>query len=160
MHAPCSVEESTRGCTAMIVTELPYQVNKAQLIEKIADLVRDGKIAAVADLAMSPTATACASSSSSSAKRSVATIKNLLYKHTAMRRPFRQHDGDRRWPARRLGLLPKARSKLFIAHRHEVIRRRTEYQLGVLAREREHILEGLIRAIDLVDLIIATILCR
>ncbi|MGD9934714.1 MAG: DNA gyrase subunit A [Dehalococcoidia bacterium] len=155
MHARTSVEESTRGRTAMIVTELPYQVNKAQLIEKIADLVRDGKIAGIADLRDESDRNGMRIVIELKREGSVATIKNLLYKHTAMRSTFSVNmmaivDGQ----PRRLGL--KRALELFIAHRHEVIRRRTEYQLEK-AREREHILEGLIRAIDLVDLIIATI---
>ena len=155
MHARTSVEESTRGRTAMIVTELPYQVNKAQLIEKIADLVRDGKIAGIADLRDESDRDGMRIVIELKREGSVATIKNLLYKHTAMRSTFSVNmmaivDGQ----PRRLGL--KRALELFIAHRHDVIRRRTEYQLEK-AREREHILEGLIRAIDLVDLIIATI---
>jgi DNA gyrase subunit A len=155
MHARTSIEESSRGRTAIIVTELPYQVNKAQLIEKMADLVRDGKIPGIADLRDESDRNGMRIVIELKREGAVAQIKNLLYKHTAMRSTFAVNmmaivDGQ----PRRLGL--KRALELYIGHRHEVIRRRTEFQLKK-AREREHILEGLIRAIDLVDLIIATI---
>jgi DNA gyrase subunit A len=155
MHARTTIEESTRGRTAIIITELPYQVNKAQLIEKIADLVRDGKIPGIADLRDESDRNGMRVVIELKREGSVSTIKNLLYKHTAMRSTFAVNmmaivDGQ----PRRLGL--KRALELYIAHRHEVIRRRSEYQLEK-AREREHILQGLIRAIEMVDLIIATI---
>jgi DNA gyrase subunit A len=155
LHARTAVEESSKGRTAIIVTELPYQVNKAQLIEKIADLVRDGKIPGIADLRDESDRNGMRIVIELKREGSVSTIKNLLYKHTAMRSTFAVNmmaivDGQ----PRRLGL--KRALELFITHRHEVIRRRSEYQLQK-AREREHVLEGLIRAIDIVDLIIATI---
>jgi DNA gyrase subunit A len=155
LHARTAIEESSKGRTAIIVTELPYQVNKAQLIEKIADLVRDGKIAGIADLRDESDRNGMRIVIELKREGSVATIKNLLYKHTAMRSTFAMNmmaivDGQ----PRRLGL--KRALELFIEHRHEVLRRRSEYQLEK-AREREHVLQGLIRALDMVDLIIVTI---
>jgi DNA gyrase subunit A len=155
LHARTTVEESSKGRTAIIVTELPYQVNKALLIEKIADLVRDGKIPGIADLRDESDRNGMRIVIELKREGSVATIKNLLYKHTPMRSTFAVNmmaivDGQ----PRRLGL--KRALELFIAHRHEVIRRRSEFQLEK-AREREHVLQGLLRAIEMVDLIIATI---
>ena len=155
LHARTTIEESSRGRMQIIVTELPYQVNKANLIEKIAELVRDRKIEGIADLRDESDRTGMRIVIELKREGSAAQIKNLLYKHTAMRSTFSVNmmaivDGA----PRRVGL--KRALDEWIKHRREVIRRRTEYQLEK-ARERAHILEGLIRAIDLLDLVIATI---
>ncbi|MCL4241561.1 MAG: DNA gyrase subunit A [Dehalococcoidia bacterium] len=155
MHARTSIEESSRGRTAIIVTELPYQVNKALLVEKIADLVRDKKIEGIADLRDESDRNGMRIVIELKKEGSVTQIKNLLFKHTAMRTSFSVNmmaivDGA----PRRLGL--KRALELFIDHRREVIRRRTEYQLEK-AREREHVLNGLLKAIEMLDAVIATI---
>ena len=155
MHARTSIEESSRGRTAIIVTELPYQVNKALLVEKIADLVRDKKIEGIADLRDESDRNGMRIVIELKKEGSVTQIKNLLFKHTAMRSSFSMNmmaivNGA----PRRLGL--KRALELFIDHRREVVRRRTEYQLEK-AREREHVLQGLLRAIDMLDAVIATI---
>ncbi len=155
MHARTSIEESTRGRTAIIVTELPYQVNKALLVEKIAELVRDKKIDGIADLRDESDRTGMRIVIELKKEGSVTQVKNLLFKHTAMRSSFSVNmmaivDGA----PRRLGL--KRALELFIDHRREVIRRRTEFQLEK-AREREHVLQGLLKAIEMLDAVIATI---
>ncbi|MGI8925726.1 MAG: DNA gyrase subunit A [Tepidiformaceae bacterium] len=156
MHARTSIEEGGRGGRmSIIVTELPYQVNKSTLIEKIADLVRDKKIEGIADLRDESDRTGMRIVIELKREGSAAQIKNLLYKHTAMRSTFAVNmmaivDGA----PRRIGL--KRALELYIAHRRDVIRRRSEYQLEK-AREREHILQGLIKAIEMLDLVVATI---
>lgn len=155
MHARTSIEESSRGRTAIIVTELPYQVNKALLVEKIADLVRDKKIDGIADLRDESDRTGMRIVIELKKEGSVTQVKNLLFKHTSMRSSFSINmmaivDGS----PRRLGL--KRALELFIDHRREVVRRRTEYQLEK-AREREHVLQGLLRAIEMLDAVIVTI---
>ncbi|MGE5597035.1 MAG: DNA gyrase subunit A [Hyphomicrobiales bacterium] len=155
MHARTSIEESSRGRTQIIVTELPYQVNKAALIEKIADLVRDRKIEGIADLRDESDRTGMRIVIELKREGSAAQVRNLLYKHTAMRTTFAINmmtivDGA----PRRVGL--KRALVLWIDHRREVIRRRSEFQLEK-ARDRAHVLEGLIKAIDLLDMVIATI---
>ena len=155
MHARTTIEESSRGRTAIIVTELPYQVNKALLVEKIAELVRDKKIEGIADLRDESDRTGMRIVIELKKEGSVTQVKNLLFKHTAMRSSFSMNmmaivDGA----PRRLGL--KRALELFINHRREVIRRRTEYQLEK-AREREHILQGLLKAIEMLDAVIITI---
>jgi len=155
LHARTSVEESSRGRTQIIVTELPYQVNKSALIEKIAELVRDRKIDGIADLRDESDRNGMRIVIELKREGSVNQIRNLLYKHTAMRSTFAINmmaivDGQ----PRRVGL--KRALELWIDHRREVIRRRTEFQLEK-ARERAHILEGLLKAIELLDLVIATI---
>jgi DNA gyrase subunit A len=155
MHARTTIEESTRGRTQIVVTELPYQVNKATLVEKIADLVRDRKIEGIADLRDESDRNGMRIVIELKREGSVTQIRNLLYKHTAMRSTFAVNmmaivDGA----PRRLGL--KRALDLYIGHRRQVIRRRTEYQLDK-ARERAHILEGLVKAIEMLELVIATI---
>ncbi len=155
MHARTSVEESSRGRTSIIVTELPYQVNKALLVEKIADLVRDKKIEGIADLRDESDRNGMRIVIELKKEGSVTQVKNLLFKHTSMRTSFSVNmmaivDGA----PRRLGL--KRALELFIDHRREVVRRRTEFQLEK-AREREHVLTGLLKAIEMLDAVIATI---
>ena len=155
VHARTAVEEGNRGRTQLIITELPYQVNKASLIEKIANLVREKKIEGIADLRDESDRNGMRVVIELKREGSAQQIKNLLYKHTAMRSTFAINmmaivDGA----PRRVGL--KRALDLFLDHRREVLRRRSEFQLQK-AQEREHILTGLLRAIDMLDQVIATI---
>ncbi len=125
VHARTAVEESARGRTQIIITELPYQVNKASLIEKIANLVREKKIEGIADLRDESDRDGMRVVIELKREGSAQQIKNLLYKHTAMRSTFAINmmaivDGA----PRRVGL--KRALDLFLDHRREVIRRRTE----------------------------------
>ncbi len=155
VHARTTIEESSRGRTQLIVTELPYQVNKATLIEKIANLVRDKKIEGIADLRDESDRNGMRIVIELKREGSAQQIKNLLYKHTAMRSTFAINmmaivDGS----PRRVGL--KRALEYFTEHRRVVIRRRSEFQLEK-ARDREHILVGLLRAIEMLDRVIAAI---
>jgi len=155
MHARTSIEESTRGRTQIIVNELPYQVNKSTLIEKIANLVRDKKIEGIADLRDESDRNGMRIVIELKREGQAAQIKNLLFKHTSMRSTFAINmmavvDGA----PRRVGL--KRALEYYIGHRRTVIKRRSEYQLEK-AREREHIIGGLLKAIDMLDQVIATI---
>ncbi len=148
-------EPLKQGKTAIIVTELPYQVNKAQLIEKIAELVREKKISEISDLR---------DESDRSGMRVVIELKreavpkvvlNKLFKHTAMQSTFgvimlALADG-----------VPKTLSlremlRYYIAHQKEVIVRRTKFELDK-AKKRAHILEGLLIAISNLDEVIRII---
>ena len=155
MRAQVAFEEVRGDRTAIIVTELPYQVNKAALLEKIADLVKDKKIDGIADLR---------DESDRDGMRIYIEIKrdanphkvlNNLFKHTPMQLAFNMNmlalvDGQPQ-------TLP-LRSVLqhYIDHRRDIIRRRTEFDLGK-ARARAHILEGLKIALDNLDAVIKTI---
>jgi DNA gyrase subunit A len=155
MRAQVAFEEVRGDRTAIIVTELPYQVNKASLLEKIADLVKDKKIDGIADLR---------DESDRDGMRIYVEIKrdanphkvlNNLFKHTPMQMAFNMNmlalvDGQPQ-------TLP-LRSVLqhHIDHRREIVRRRTEFDLGK-ARARAHILEGLKIALDHLDAVIKTI---
>src|SRR6188472_2566005 len=155
MRAQVSFEEARQDRTAIIVTELPYQVNKAALLEKMADLVKDKKMDGISDLR---------DESDRDGMRIYIEIKrdanphkvlNNLFKHTPMQLAFNMNmlalvDGQPQ-------TLP-LRSVLehYIDHRKDIVRRRTEFDLGK-ARARAHILEGLKIALDNLDAVIKTI---
>jgi DNA gyrase subunit A len=158
MRARAGIDRIGRGTTerdAIIITEIPYQVNKARLIERIAELVNEKKIDGIADLR---------DESSRDGMRVVVELKrdaipqivlNKLYKLTPMQSTFGVINlaivqGQPR--------VLKLREMLeyFIEFRREVVRRRTEYDLRK-ARARAHILEGLSKAIDALDYIIPLI---
>jgi DNA gyrase subunit A len=155
MRAQVAFEEVRGDRMAIIVTELPYQVNKAALLEKIADLVKDKRIDGIADLR---------DESDRDGMRIYIEIKrdanphkvlNNLFKHTPMQLAFNMNmlalvDGQPQ-------TLP-LRSVLehYVEHRQEIVRRRTEFDLGK-ARARAHILEGLKIALDHLDAVIKTI---
>ncbi len=155
LRARAVVEHSKSGRDAIIVGELPYQVNKANLLEKIADLVRDKKIEGISDLR---------DESDRDGMRIVIELKrdvppdvvlNQLYSHTTMQVTFGViMIGLDKGVPRTLTL--KEMIQAFIDHRHEVIVRRTQYDLRK-AEERAHILEGLKIALDNIDAIIALI---
>ncbi|MGN6675633.1 MAG: DNA topoisomerase (ATP-hydrolyzing), partial [Thermomicrobiales bacterium] len=157
MRAKAFIEEAARGNRfQIVVNELPFQVNKAALIEKIAGQVKDGVIDGISDLR---------DESDRNGMRIVIELKreaqprkvlNNLFKHTAMQSTFGVNmlalvDGKQ---PRVLTL--KRSIQLFIEHRQEVIRRRSVFELEK-ARQRLHILEGLRIALDHIDEVIATI---
>ena len=162
MRARAAIEENEKGSKSQIVvTELPYQVNKARLVEDIARLVREKKLEGISDLR---------DESDRDGMRVVIELKrdaiprvvlNQLYKHTTMQSTF---------GVIMLALVPDPNTKRlvpkvmgmrevlehFVAHRHDVIVRRTQYDLDK-AKEREHILEGLKIAVDNIDAVIKLI---
>jgi len=155
MRAQVAFEETRHDRIAIIVTELPYQVNKASLLEKIADLVKDKRIDGIADLR---------DESDRDGMRIYIEIKrdanphkvlNNLFKHTPMQLAFNMNmlalvDGQPQ-------TLPlKAALQHYIDYRREVVRRRTEFDLEK-ARARAHVLEGLKIALDNLDAVIKTI---
>ena len=155
MRAQVAFEEVKGDRMAIIVTELPYQVNKSALLEKIAELVKDKKIDGIADLR---------DESDRDGMRMYIEIKrdanphkvlNNLFKHTALQASFNMNmlalvDGQPQ-------TLPlKAVLQHHVEHRREIVRRRTEFDLDK-ARDRAHILEGLKIALDNLDAVIKTI---
>ena len=156
MQARMEVEEAARsGRSQIVVTELPYQVNKATLLERIADLVRTKKIEGISDLRDESDRHGIRMVIELSRGATYAAVKNQLLKHTALRSSFAVNmlalvDGQ----PETLSL--KRALEVFIGHRREVIRRRSEFDRDK-ARERAHILEGLLKALDALDLVIKTI---
>ena len=119
----------------IIVSELPYQVNKATLIEKIADLVKDRKIVGISDLRDESDRHGMRIVIELTREGQAASVLNQLYKHTAMQSSFAVNmvslDGGQ---PKTMGL--KSMLEAYIDHRRDVIRRRTEYELEQGARAR------------------------
>src|SRR5690606_35918309 len=155
MQARVEIEESKAGRSQIVVTELPYQVNKATLIERIADMVRNKRLEGISDLRDESDRHGMRIVIELARTATVASVRNQLFKHTALRTTFAVNmlallDNQ----PRTMSLVEALRA--FIDHRREVIRRRSEFDLEK-ARERAHILEGLLKALDLLDEVIATI---
>ena len=156
MRAQVDFEESKSGREQIIVRELPYQVNKARLVQTIAELVNDRKLEGIADLR---------DESGRDHKIRIVielktsarphTVLNNLYKHTQLQTTFGALmlaivDGR----PQVLGL--KALLEHYIDHRRDVVTRRTRYELR-RAKDQAHILEGLIKSLDHLDEVIAII---
>ena len=156
MRAVVEIEEDVKGRTILVVTELPYQVNPDNLVEAIAQLAREGRVAGIADVNDE--------SSDRIGMRIVVTLKrdavakvvlNNLFKHTQLQTTF---------GANMLAIVDGVPRTLrldqfvsyYIAHQVEVIVRRTQYRLRI-AEERAHILRGLAKALDQLDAVIALI---
>ena len=154
LRAKATIEE-VRGRECIIVTEIPYQVNKADMIKKTADLVNDKKIEGIADIR---------DESDRNGMRVVYVLKrdavpnvvlNKLYKYTQLQSSFSVNN-IALVNGRPELLNLKDMIKHFVNHRHEVVVRRTEYELRQ-AEKRAHVLEGLLIAIDNLDAVIKLI---
>jgi DNA gyrase subunit A len=154
-RARTAVEEDRRGRERIIVTELPYQVNKARLIEKIAELVRERKIEGISELRDESDKDGMRIVIELKRGESPDVILNNLYKQTPMQSVFginmvALHEGQ----PRLLNL--KQVLEAFLAHRREVVTRRTIYDLRK-ARDRAHVLEGQAVALANIDPVIELI---
>jgi DNA gyrase subunit A len=155
MRARAHTEKLRGGREAIIVTELPYQVNKASLIEKIAELSRDRKLDGISEIRDESDRHGIRIVLELSRGEIAQIILNQLYKHTAMQSTFGVI------MLALVGRRPqvvtlKEMLNHFIAFRREVVTRRTRYDLA-RAEERAHILEGLRKAIENLDLTIRLI---
>ncbi|MFA5854158.1 MAG: DNA gyrase subunit A [Patescibacteria group bacterium] len=155
MRAKTDIVE-TKGGFNIIVNEVPYQVNKAQLLEKIADLVREKKIEGIKDLR---------DESNKEGVRVVIELKRDAYPKKVLNRLFNLTQLQETFHVNMLaldgGIQPrimnlKAVLEAYVKHRQEVVRRRTAYDLA-RAKERAHILKGLKIALDNLDAVIKTI---
>ena len=155
MQATVAFEETRAQRTAIVVTELPFQVNKASLAEKIADLVQNKKIEGIADIRDESDRDGMRLVIECKKDAAPRKVLNNLFKHTPLKLAFNMNmlalvDGQPQ-------TLPlKQVLQHHIDWRREVIRRRTEFDLGK-ARDRAHILEGLKIALDNLDAVIKTI---
>ena len=155
IRAKARVEREYRGGENIIITELPYQVNKARLIEKIAELVREKRITGISEIRDESDRDGIRVVLELKRGEVAEVILNNLYKHTQMESTFgiimlTLVNGQ----PRILGL--KKLLSLFLQHRKDVVLRRTRFELRK-AEERAHILEGLKIALDHLDEIIALI---
>ena len=145
----------SRNRHRLVVTELPYQTNKTRLIERIATLVRDGKIEGLTDLRDESDRQGMRIIIELTRNVEPDDILKALYKLTPMQQTFgiinlALVNGEPRLLSLKRMLL------LYLEHRQEIMRRRSEYELA-RAKERAHILEGLLIALDNLDEVIATI---
>ncbi len=155
MRAKAGIEKFNKDREAIVVTEIPYQVNKARLIERIAGLVNDKIIEDISDIR---------DESDRDGMRIVVELKrgaepqivlNQLYKHTSMQEGFSMiFLAVVNNQPKEMGLIQAI--KHFIDHRVDVVRRRTSYLLQK-AKDREHILEGYLTALDHLDNVIVII---
>lgn len=155
MRARTQIEEMRNGKSRIIVTEIPYQVNKARLIEKIADLVREKRIEGITDLRDESNREGIRIVIELRADATPEVILNNLFKHTPLQSNFNVNmlalvDG------RPEVLSLKEVIQHYIAHQEDVIRRRTSFDLRK-AEARAHILEGLKIALDNINRIIEII---
>ena len=155
VRAKARVEELKGGKEAIIVSELPYQVNKATLIEHIAKLVQDKQVEGVADLRDESDKDGMRVVIETKRDANAQVILNQLYKHTQLEATFgvimlALVDGRPRILSLKQLLLQ------FLEHRKEIVLRRTKFELA-RAQERAHILEGLKKALDHLDAIIKAI---
>lgn len=155
IRAKADIEEDKTGRETIIITEIPYMVNKTTLLEKMADLVREKRIEGISNIQ---------DESDRDGLRIVVELKrdvvgdvilNQLYKHTQLETTFAANmvalvNG------RPQQVTLKQMLQCYIDHRHDVVKRRTEYELRV-AEDRAHILEGLIIAQDNIDEVIRII---
>ncbi len=156
MRGKTEIEETKTGAFRILIMEIPYRVNKATMLERIADLVRDKKIEGIKDVR---------DESDKDGVRIVVDLKkealankilNQLFSYTQLQETFHMNtlalvDGIEPHVLNIKTILEK-----FLEHRQIVVRRRTEFELRK-AKEREHILEGLKIALDNIDQVIATI---
>jgi DNA gyrase subunit A len=162
MRARAVIEEKeTSGRASIVITELPYQVNKAELVKHIAELVKEKRLEGISDLR---------DESDRDGMRVVIELKrdsiprvvlNGLYKHTAMQSTFGvimlslvPDANTRQLVPKIMGL--KETLQHYVDHRHEVVTRRAQFELDK-AQEREHILEGLKIAVDNIDAVVKLI---
>ncbi|HLC70081.1 MAG TPA: DNA gyrase subunit A [Patescibacteria group bacterium] len=156
MRAKAEIQENKSGQFQIIVTEVPYQVNKAEMIEKIANLVQEKKLEGIKDLR---------DESNKDGVRIVIELKKDSYPKKILNQLFKMTDLQTTFHFNTLALIDGIQPRVlnlknileeFVKHRQVIIRRRTEFDLNK-AEERAHILEGLKMALDKIDLIIKTI---
>jgi DNA gyrase subunit A len=155
LRAKAAIENLTKDRRAIVITEIPFQVNKAKLIERIAELVQEKKVDGISDIRDESDRDGMRIVLELRRGEQAEIILNQLYKHTNLQTSFGMillavvHGQPRE-----MGLVEAIR--LFIDHRIEVVRRRTAFDLA-RAREREHILEGYKIALDSLDAVIKLI---
>ena len=156
MRAVVEIAETKKGRFQIIVSEMIYQVNKANLIEKIAELVKTKKVDGIKDIR---------DESDRDGVRVVIDLKNDAYPKKILNRLYKLTDLQKAFHANMLALVDGIQPRIlnlkmileyYIVHREEVVKRRTQFELNK-AKERAHILEGLNIALDHIDEVIKTI---
>ena len=155
MRGVAKIDEMKNGRFAINITEIPYQVNKSTLIERIAELVREDKIEEISDLRDESDRKGMSIMIELKRGAQPRKVLNQLYKYTALQSTFGAHllalvNGEPRV------LSLKRALQIYIEHRQNVIVRRTQFELDK-ARRRAHILDGLLIALNNLDAVINTI---
>ncbi|NPV75672.1 MAG: DNA gyrase subunit A [Anaerolineae bacterium] len=155
MRGLAHIEEIKGGRYSIVITEIPYQVNKSGLIERIADLAREGKLDAITDLRDESDRRGMSIVIELKRGAQPRQVLNQLYKYTPLQSTFGVHllalvDGEPRV------LSLKRALQIFIEHRQQIITRRSQFELEK-ARRRAHVLEGLLIALANLDDVIQTI---
>lgn len=155
IRAKTEIEENKGERFRILVTEIPYQVNKSMLIERIAELVREGRLDQISDLRDESDRTGMRIVIELKRGAAPKKVRNQLFKHTALQTSFGVNtlalvNGEPATLGLRRSLI------IYVEHRFEVLTRRTRFQLAK-ARERAHILEGLRIALEFLDEVIQLI---
>lgn len=157
MRAIAEIEESKKGKFRIVISEIPYQVNKASLIEKISELVKTKKIVGISDIRDE--------SDRKQMVRIVVELKKDAYPNKILNQLYKLTPMQCSYHMNMIALVDRINPQLltlkmileeFIKHREEVVKRRSEYELRK-AKERAHILEGLLIALNRIDEVIETI---
>ena len=156
MQATTEIQERKEGQFDILITEIPYQVNKSELVIKIAELVQDKKIEGIRDIRDESDKDGLRIMIELKNDANPQKVLNFLFKHTDLQKDFHLN-----MLALVNGIQPQILSlkdvlSAWIKHRQEIIKRRTEFDLRK-AEERAHILTGLVKALDVIDEVIATI---
>ena len=155
VRAKTEIEELDNGREVIVVTEIPYMVNKSEMIKRIGEMVEDKKIEGIADIKELTSREGIRIEFLVKKDANANVVLNTLFKYTALQSSFAINNvalvGGR---PRTLSL--KEIIKCFVDFRHEVVVRRTRFELDK-ALKRAHILEGLLKAIDIIDEVIQTI---
>ncbi len=160
VRAVTEIEQHSGNRQRIVVTELPYQVNKARLLEKIALMVKEKRMEGISDLRDESDRKGMRMVIELRRDANANVVLNQLFAHTQLQDAFNVNmlaliqDEDGKYEAKVINLKDAIRH--YVVHQEDVIRRRTNFELEK-AEARAHILEGLRRAIDIIDAVIATI---
>ena len=155
MRGDATIEEDNHGRQHIIVSSVPYMVNKAEMIKRTADLIDEKKLEGISDIRDESDRRGLRIVYDIKREAMADVVLNKLYKHTALQSTFGINN-IALVNGRPQTLNLKDLIKYFIRHRHDVVVRRTQFELEK-AEKRAHIVEGLLKAIDIIDEIIALI---
>ena len=155
VRAKTEIEEDDKGRQMIVVTEVPYMVNKAEMIARIGEMIRDKKIEGISDIKELTNREGIRIEFVLKRDANANVVLNTLFKYTALQSSF-AYNNVALVKGRPRTLSLKDMIQCFVDFRHEVVVRRTRFELDK-ALKRAHILEGLLKAIDVIDEIIAII---
>lgn len=155
LRAKAEIEEDDHGHQVIVVTEIPYMVNKAEMIARIGEMIRDKKIEGISDIRELTNREGIRIEFIVKKDANANVVLNTLYKFTPLQSSF-AFNNVALVEGRPRTLSLKDMIKVFVDFRHEVVVRRTRFEFDK-ARKRAHIVEGLLKAIDVIDEVVAII---